>query len=199
MTEQGPTLIWLNGAFGSGKTSLARRLVAAADTAWLLDPEQIGFRLRRSMPGIAGQDFQTLPRWRELVLEAALAAAAEWPARLAIVPMALPEEDRFDAIIGELRRRGVTVHHFSLLATPATVRRRLCWRLDWPRSRRWALAQIDRFAALRRPEFAIQVETDDRSKDEIARAVVAQLPSDVAARFRGLVTSPGQASGRVPR
>ena len=186
---QAPILIWLNGAFGSGKTSLARRLVAASGGAWLLDPEEIGFRLRRAMPETADRDFQTLPRWRELVLEAALAAAAEWPARLAIVPMALPESDRFDAIVGELRRRGVTVHHFSLLASPGTLRRRLRWRLDWPRSRRWALDQIDRFESLRGPDFAIQVETDRRTRDEVARAVVGRLPPEVAIRFPGLRSS----------
>jgi hypothetical protein len=189
MTKQAPTLIWLNGAFGSGKTSLARRLVAASRDAWLLDPEEIGFRLRRAMPGTADPDFQTLPLWRELVLESALAAAAEWPARFAIVPMALPEHDRFDAIVGELRRRGVAVHHFSLLATPDTLRRRLRWRLDWPRSRRWALDQMDRFEGLRGPEFAIQIETDGRSRDQVVRTVMAHLPPEVAGRFATLLTS----------
>ncbi len=194
-----PTLIWLNGAFGSGKTSVARRLVAASVTAWLLDPEQIGFTLRKLMPWRAGEDFQTLPLWRSLTLEAALAAAAEWPRRLAIVPMALPERDRFDAIVGELRRRGVAVHHFSLLAAPATLRRRLRWRLDWPRSRRWALDQIDRFEALHASEFAVQVKTDRLGREEVARAIVAQLPADVAARFPRLVTSAGAGRGRSPR
>ena len=199
MTEQVPTLIWLNGAFGSGMTSLARRLVGASRDAWLLDPEEIGFRLRRAMPGTADRDFQTLPLWRDQVLETALAAAAEWPTRLAIVPMALPEHDRFDAIVGELRRRGVAVHHFSLLATPDTLRRRLRWRLDWPRSRRWAVDQIDRFAALRGPDFAIQIETDGRSRDEVVRAVLAHLPPEVAGRFPALLTSPAPVSDHSRR
>jgi len=190
MSER-PTLIWLNGAFGSGKTSLARRLVAASRRAWLLDPEKIGFMLTRQMPSSGDRDFQTLPAWRELAVQAALAAAAEWPGRLAIVPMALPERERFDAIVGELRRRGVTVHHFSLLAAPATLRRRLRWRLDWPRSRRWALAQIERFESLREPGFATQIETDLRSRDEVVREIVAELPPDVADCFPGLVKPAG--------
>jgi predicted kinase len=187
--EQSPTLIWINGAFGSGKTTVARRLVAACPEAWLLDPEEIGFMLRRIMPWTAGQDFQTLPLWRKLTLESGLAAAGAWPERIAVVAMALVEPDRFDNIIGELRRRGVAVHHFSLLASPETLRRRLRWRLDRPASRRWARDQIERFEGLRQPDYAVHVETDGRAVADVVRDIVAQLPPDLAGRFSGLVSS----------
>ena len=199
MTGSSPTLIWLNGAFGSGKTSVAKRLVRASAGAWLLDPERIGFALRRADPALRGRDFQDLPEWRELTLTAALAAAEAWPERLAVVPMALVEHDRFDGIVGELRRRGVAVHHFSLLAGAETLRRRLRWRLDWPSSRRWALAQIGRFEALRQPEYAVQVETDGRSLAAIAREIVACLPDEVAACFPGLAASSEADPGHSPR
>ena len=181
-----PTLIWLNGAFGSGKTSVAKRLVRACAGAWLLDPERIGFELRRTMPEARGRDFQELPRWQELTLQAAQQAAEAWPERPAIVPMALVDPDRFDGIVGELRRRGVAVHHFSLLASAETLRRRLRWRLDWPSSRRWALARIGQFEALHGPDFAVHVETDGRGLDEIARQIADRLPPAAATRFQGL-------------
>ena len=181
MTPTDPQLIWLNGAFGSGKTSVARRLVRACPGAWLLDPEKIGFRLRRTERD--GDDFRALPQWRAGTLEAALAAAQDWPERLAIVPMALAEPGWFDEIVGGLRRRGVAVHHFSLLASPETLRRRLRWRLDWPASRRWALARTGDFEALREPRFAVQVETDGKAVERIAREIVAQLPAELADRF----------------
>jgi hypothetical protein len=181
VTAAGPTLIWINGAHGSGKTTVARRLVRACRGAWLLDPERIGFALQRSHGTC--EDFRALPLWRAQSLEAALAAAGEGTERFAIVPMALAEPDWFDEIVGELRRRGVQVHHFSLLAAPATLRRRLRWRLDWPASRRWALARIDRFEALRQPAFAVQIETDGRQVAAIVREIVGHLPAELAARF----------------
>ena len=176
-----PRLIWLNGAFGSGKTTVARRLVRACPGAWLLDPERIGFRLRRTEP--TGDDFRALPQWRAQTLEAVLAAAREWPERLAIVPMALADPVWFEEIVGGLRRQGVAVHHFSLLASLETLRRRLRWRLDWPASRRWALARTGDFEALREPEFAVQVGTDGKSVDAIVREIVGHLPPELAARF----------------
>src|SRR4051812_37324803 len=62
---EAPVVIWINGAFGAGKTKTARGLVAMRPRAWLFDPEQIGFMLRSLWPG-AGGDFQDLPIWRAL-------------------------------------------------------------------------------------------------------------------------------------
>lgn len=198
MTRPAPTLIWLNGAFGSGKTSVAKRLVRAFPGAWLLDPEQIGFKLRRADPSLRAVDFQTLPEWRDLTLQAALDAAVGSPERLAVVPMALVERDRFDAIVGELRRRGIAVQHFSLLASADTLRRRLRWRFDRPGSRRWALAQIDRFEALSGPAYAMHIETDGRALAEIVGEIAGKLPPYLAARFASLI-APGSARNRLPR
>jgi len=58
-----PLLVWINGAFGAGKSSVARELVRRWPEARLFDPEEIGFLLRRVVPAEqqAG-DFQDLPR-----------------------------------------------------------------------------------------------------------------------------------------
>jgi hypothetical protein len=65
--------------------------------------------------------------------------------------------DHFQEIIGSLRDDGVAVHHFALLAEPATVVRRLRARslgLE-PRTQPWETEVLDEWPEqLRRPEFA---------------------------------------------
>src|SRR4051794_34779588 len=139
-------LIWINGAFGAGKTSVARRIAALRPDALLFDPEQIGFLLRRMLPGEGLSDFQDRPLWRRLTLLmlAEADASAKGPV---IVPMTLANPAYFDERVGGLRGSGVALHHFPLTATAATLRRRLRRRLDWPASRRWALARTEACAA----------------------------------------------------
>src|SRR3954454_1300109 len=100
-------LIWLNGAFGAGKTKVARAIVSARSEATLVDPEQIGFLLRRLLPKReAAGDFQDLPLWRELTVRILLEAAASAPG-LVVVPMTLVDPLYFDEIVGGLRAAGV--------------------------------------------------------------------------------------------
>ena len=61
-------LIWINGAFGAGKTRVAQRIAALRPDALLFDPEQVGFLLRRLLPREDLSDFQDRPLWRILTL-----------------------------------------------------------------------------------------------------------------------------------
>ena len=179
-------LIWINGAHGVGKTSAARKLAAMRADAFIVDPEQIGFMLRRIWPGGGPPDFKDLPAWRELTLATLHALAAERPAATSIVPMTLADARHHAEIVGGLRAAGIDVRHFTLLASPGTLRRRLRWRLDWPRSRRWALSRVETCsAALEDSAFAEHVATDGLAvadvAAEIARRVDAIAPRNAPA------------------
>ena len=43
-------IVWINGAYGVGKTSVAKRLVARSRHAMLIDPELIGFLISAFPP-----------------------------------------------------------------------------------------------------------------------------------------------------
>lgn len=176
-------IIWINGAFGAGKTGVARYLVKRSHGGWLFDPERIGFMIRRLLPWTRAMDFQALPLWRTLCVEALAEAVRARPERVAIVPMAIVEPAIFDEIMVALRERGIAVHHFSLLASPDTLARRIRRQLDWPASRRWRFANIERCAVLRRPEYATHVETDGRTIAAIAAEILGHLPAEVRARL----------------
>lgn len=167
-------IIWINGAFGAGKTSVARRIAMLRPGASLFDPEQIGFLLRRLLPGAEADDFEDLPLWRELTVK--LLAEADAGSRDPIlVPMTLVRPDYFVEIVGGLRASGLDLRHFTLSVSAETLRRRLWRRLDWPASKRWALARVEpSVAALAGPEFAVHIDGEDRSVAEIAIDVLEQ-------------------------
>jgi hypothetical protein len=60
-------IIWLNGAFGAGKTTTARRLVGRLEGIRHFDPELVGYLLRATSDDHEFTDFQDLVPWRELV------------------------------------------------------------------------------------------------------------------------------------
>lgn len=178
-------IVWINGSFGVGKTSLARALSARWPAALLFDPEQLGFMLRRMVPKeVQTGDFQDLPLWRRLTVETAVGLLGQTNRPL-IVPMALVNPAYFDEVVGELRRRGVEVYHFALLGSYDTIRRRIRWRPELPGSKRWALAQVERcLKALEAPEFNVHVDTNGRTVDDILAEVLANLPKDLPATAR---------------
>ncbi|CAI6224437.1 hypothetical protein NRS6186_01805 [Bacillus subtilis] len=50
-------IIWINGAFGSGKTQTAFELHRRLNPSYVYDPEKMGFALR-SMRSSAGSDMK---------------------------------------------------------------------------------------------------------------------------------------------
>ena len=166
-------LIWLNGAFGAGKTSVARVIVSTRPEATLVDPEQIGFLLRRLLPKREPPgDFQDLPLWRELTVRILTEAAAIATGPV-VVPMTLVDPLYFEEVVGGLRLAGVDLRHFTLTAPPDTLRRRLRRRLGWPGSRRWALARVERTgSALADNLFAEHIDTERRSVREVAELIL---------------------------
>jgi len=173
-------LVWVNGAFGAGKTQTAHELCRRLPNAHVADPELLGFALHKMLPPAARGDFQDLPQWRA-GLVAVLQQAETSHDGPVIVPMTIVRDDYFDEIIGGLRSRGVDVRHYALTATPDTLRKRLRHRIAYVgtllgRDETWAVRQIDRcVAALSTERYAVRVPTDGRCVDE----VVEHLARDI--------------------
>lgn len=168
-------LIWINGAFGAGKTHTAFELHRRLPNAHVTDPELLGFALQRMLPPSARSDFQDLPQWRSSVIDTLQQAEAAHDGPV-LVPMTIVRDEYFDEIIGGLRSRGVDVRHYALIASPQTLRRRLSTRIAFLRTglraETWAVQQIPRcVAALSRDRYATHVPTDDRSTDEVVEHI----------------------------
>lgn len=165
-------VIWLNGAFGAGRSTVARALAAELPDALVVDPEDIGRMLRRVVPpAVRTSDFQDIPSWRRLTVATIESLLRDHEVPL-IVPMAVVDPAYFDETVGRLRRSGITVHHFALVAGPKTIRRRLLWRLSPPRATWWALRRVERcIRELRSPLFATHVDTDGRCVPDIVATI----------------------------
>ncbi|GIJ45522.1 hypothetical protein Val02_24080 [Virgisporangium aliadipatigenens] len=105
-------IVWVNGAFGAGKSTTAELLLKALPDGHLYDPEYIGYVLMRFVPGQV-DDFQDLPLWRELTVHT-LGGLAESYGGTWVVPMTLVDAGYRAAILGGLRGRGLAVRQFVL-------------------------------------------------------------------------------------
>ena len=58
-------IIWINGAFGSGKTTIAYEFSRKIKKAFVFDPENTGFYIRDNIPcELVKSDFQDYVNWR---------------------------------------------------------------------------------------------------------------------------------------
>src|SRR5258707_10844642 len=163
-------LLWINGPFGGGKTATACELNRRVPGSVVCDPEHVGFGMRRMLPVALRGNFQDLPAWRCSVVELLrlTLAACDGPV---IVPMTLVNSGYFQEVIGSLRDDGFAVHHFALLAEPATVRRRLGRRSLGTelKPRSWAVEHLSEdLQRLGAPEFAQHIQTDQQTVAQVA-------------------------------
>jgi hypothetical protein len=81
-------ILLLNGAFGIGKTTVARALVTRMPGSVLFDPEMIGIPLQRVARAVGRtvEDFQDLRTWRSLAVLGLRLARARWATMLRGAP-----------------------------------------------------------------------------------------------------------------
>ncbi|MGV0024265.1 AAA family ATPase [Phormidesmis priestleyi] len=170
-------IVWLNGAFGVGKTQTAFELHSRIPGSFVFDPEQIGFSLRRVVPPSMHRDFQDYPVWREFTFSG-LRYVAENFAGVIIVPMTVVNPLYYDQTVGALRREEFQVHHFTLLASRDTVLRRLRQRGDGINS--WGAHQLDRcLTSLSDERFSIHLNTEGKAIEAVAEEIAHYADLDL--------------------
>ncbi|MDY3367467.1 AAA family ATPase [Zhenhengia yiwuensis] len=159
-------IIWINGAFGSGKTQTAFELKRHLQDAFVYDPENIGYFIRENIPEQVKQsDFQDYPMWRDFNYKM-LKYMDEVYRGPVIVPMTVTNKQYYDELIRKLRLEQVEVHHYILYANKSTVLKRLRKRLEYETS--WAAQQIDRCLVAFQNEITEGIiQTDAMTIDEV--------------------------------
>ena len=116
-------IIWVNGEFGAGKTTVAKELQLRLPDAMSFDPEDIGFLLWKSAPAPKPDDFHDVPAWRTLTAEFALALTAEY-GRPLIVPMTVVNPEYLPEI-EPIGMAGERLLHVLLDVPAEELRRRI--------------------------------------------------------------------------
>ncbi|MFJ8108254.1 AAA family ATPase [Streptomyces sp. NPDC096132] len=145
-------IVWVNGAFGSGKTTLVEELRPRWPEALVYDPEMVGFVLREIVEVPTG-DFQDLRLWRRQVADLAVGLVEEY-GRPVLVPMTLVNPGYVGEVFGALKEAGVDVHHFFLKVSREVLEQRIDGRISFhddpgreERVRRWCKDRIEQCMA----------------------------------------------------
>jgi len=134
-------IIWINGAFGSGKAQTAFEINRRLEKSFVYDPENIGYFFRRNMPKeIIQGNFQDQVLWRTFNYEIIKNIYTKYSGNI-IIPMTVYNKNYFEEIIGKLLKDGIEIDHYILGVNRETIIKRLSKRLDGKNL--WAAKQID--------------------------------------------------------
>ncbi|WP_239615743.1 AAA family ATPase [Cohnella mopanensis] len=177
-------IIWINGAFGSGKTQTAAELHRRVVNSFVYDPENAGFFIRKNIPSpIRHDDFQDDPLWREFNYSMIRRLDREYEG-VTIVPMTVVNPLYFEEIVGRLRAEGVTIHHFALCASKETIRKRLRSRGEGRGS--WAFRQVDRCnEGLSAEAFKHHVDTENKTVSDNVELIASLCGIELLPDNRG--------------
>ncbi|MFI0087852.1 AAA family ATPase [Streptomyces bobili] len=141
-------IVWVNGAFGSGKSTLVDELRPRWPEALVFDPEMVGYALREIVEVPTG-DFQDLRLWRRQVAELAVGLVEEYRCPV-LIPMTLVDPGYVGEIFGALKAADTEVHHFFLKVSREVLEKRIDGRSFTPddpgkdeRVRSWCKDRIE--------------------------------------------------------
>jgi hypothetical protein len=167
-------IVWINGPFGVGKTTLTKELCRRDPKARAFDPERIGWVLQRTVGLLRPGDYQDLPAWRRLSVRGIRLARRR--RETVIVPMAFTNLAYLRELQDGARTADQDVRHFCLTAPYEVVRARLA-----PRGyNAWVLRRAAECClAHGRPEFDERIPTEVHSAEAVAAEIARRLAGGV--------------------
>lgn len=169
-------IIFLNGPFGVGKTTIAEMLVKFIPNSMLFDAEEVGYFLCRILKNVEQtNDFQDLAMWRPLVVTTTRLLLETYN-RTLIMPMTIWYRPYFDQVIGGIHQFEPNLYHFCLTARKKTLTARLLERSMSPDSFAWCMERNEQAVkAFQSPVFAQKIETDEMTQQEVMDKILSNV------------------------
>lgn len=171
-----PVIIWLNGTFGVGKTTICREVLQQLPDARFWDPEFVGYMLQPLLQDRPVANFQDWPAWREIVVATGVAL---W--RQTRQPLVAPQTVLNAAYMREIRAgfraRDLPLFEVLLDAPEDVMRERILGDAVEPESaRQWRLDHLQSWSderARMQQEADLVLDTSQLTAAEAARRVTA--------------------------
>lgn len=165
-------ILWLNGPYGVGKSTLAEALHARLPDSFIFDAEQVGNAIRDNMPeAFYHETFEEFPLWCDICVQL-LTEISRGYAGHVLVPMTLMYPESMD-IFAKLRRAGAEVRHVLLEADEAAVHSRIAARGEEPDC--WCARQTMRCLAVQQAMACDLRVSANESPETLAKSIIDEL------------------------
>lgn len=164
-------ILWISGAYGVGKSTLAEALAKKMDNTLIFDAEEVGNAVRGSYPDCPyGYIFEDYPLWGEFCRKLLLDVHNTFQKDI-LVPMTLVRRESYANIIQPLIQDGVEVYLIILEASYQNIHDRIlargedegCWCMKSIEMARRGCTSLS---------GGIPVDTDGRTVEELAGIVL---------------------------
>lgn len=176
-------IIWINGSFGAGKTTLSEALLKKLPNSIIFDPEHIGFLIHKMVPDSRVDDFQNFPMWREHVILFAKNLVQQFSKDL-IIPMTLVNPEYIHEIHQSLKGEDSKFYHFFLAIDEVLLRQRITEQVMVASNsqkdqeiRQWRLDQVTRCLAAmpQLPKDTIFLNSGKHSPNKLLEEVLKTI------------------------
>lgn len=165
-------IIWISGAYGVGKSTLAEAMAAQMENALIFDAEEVGNAVRGNYPNCPyGYIFEDYPLWAEFCFRLLRDIHNSFQKDI-LVPMTLLREKSY-GIIKRLRDEGIKTELVILEAERQTIHDRILMRGEDEGC--WCMENIEPAMTGCAALPGVHIPTDDVAVEALAQCVFERL------------------------
>ena len=166
-------IIWISGAYGVGKSTLAEALEGKIENALIFDAEEVGNAVRENYPDCPyGVIFEDYPLWGEFCYRL-IKDIHESFHKNVLIPMTLVRPASYENIINRLIGDGIDVHFIVLEASYDSIHDRILARGEEEGC--WCMENIEMAREGAHALAGLHLNSDGKTVTELAQIVLNYL------------------------